>query len=161
MILVPNRHRSRKKESAICKTGNLAAADSRLGRLYTSRRRPIRIGLWCSLSVRPFDLPRYLARSIAEQWGRDDLTHAIRLIAPRSAAKDLPLDRKLEALKGTIEVDKDLVGGKVILLIDDLYQSGTSMNYLGMLLLEAGAKKVFGLACEKTCRNDANPHKGW
>jgi hypothetical protein len=25
------------------------------------------------------------------------------------------------------------------------------MNYIAMQLLEAGAKRVFGLACEKTC----------
>jgi predicted amidophosphoribosyltransferase len=43
-----------------------------------------------------------------------------------------------------------------VLLLDDLYQSGVSMNYCGLLLLQAGAKKIFGLACEKTCRNDDN-----
>ena len=41
-------------------------------------------------------------------------------------------------------------------LVDDLYQSGVSMNYVAILLLEAGARKVFGLACEKTCSNDDN-----
>lgn len=30
------------------------------------------------------------------------------------------------------------------------------MNWVGMELLNAGARKVFGLACEKTCRNDDN-----
>jgi hypothetical protein len=30
------------------------------------------------------------------------------------------------------------------------------MNYVAMLLLEAGAKKVYGMACEKTCSNDDN-----
>ena len=44
----------------------------------------------------------------------------------------------------------------VVLLVDDLYQSGVSTNYVAMLMLEAGAKEVFGLACEKTCRNDDN-----
>ena len=48
------------------------------------------------------------------------------------------------------------VKGRKILLIDDLYQSGITMNYVAMLLLEQGAKKVYGLACEKTCRNDDN-----
>lgn len=47
-------------------------------------------------------------------------------------------------------------GSEVVLLVDDLYQSGVSMNYVAMLLLEAGAKKVFGLSCEKTCSNDDN-----
>jgi len=41
-----------------------------------------------------------------------------------------------------------------VLLIDDLYQSGASSYHVAMLMLETGAKKVFGLACEKTCRND-------
>jgi len=33
-----------------------------------------------------------------------------------------------------------------VLLLDDLYQSGVSMNYGGLLLVEAGASKVFGLS---------------
>jgi predicted amidophosphoribosyltransferase len=45
---------------------------------------------------------------------------------------------------------------KPVLLLDDLYQSEVSMNYCALLLLQAGAKKIFGLACEKTCRNDGN-----
>jgi predicted amidophosphoribosyltransferase len=46
--------------------------------------------------------------------------------------------------------------GRTVLLLDDLYQSGISMNYVAMELLAAGVKEVFGLACEKTCRNDDN-----
>ena len=45
---------------------------------------------------------------------------------------------------------------KRVLLLDDLYPSGVSMNYCAPLLVQAGAKKIFGLACEKTCRNDDN-----
>ena len=70
--------------------------------------------------------------------------------------KDALLEDKLEALEGTIEVDPEPFKDKVVLLVDDLYQSGVSMNYVAMLLLEAGAKKVYGLACEKTCSNDDN-----
>lgn len=43
-----------------------------------------------------------------------------------------------------------------ILLVDDLYQSGISMNYVAMLLRAHGAAAVYGLALEKTCRNDDN-----
>lgn len=53
-------------------------------------------------------------------------------------------------------MDKDVFTGKRVLLVDDLYQSGVSMNYCGLLLLNAGASKIFGLACEKACRNDDN-----
>jgi predicted amidophosphoribosyltransferase len=55
-----------------------------------------------------------------------------------------------------MELDDGVFTGKRVLLVDDLYQSGISMNYCALLLLRAGAKKVFGLACEKTCRNDDN-----
>jgi predicted amidophosphoribosyltransferase len=59
-------------------------------------------------------------------------------------------------LDGTIKVDHELYKGKTVLLVDDLYQSGVSINYAAMLLLDAGAKKIFGLSCEKTCSNDDN-----
>ncbi|HEV7516029.1 MAG TPA: hypothetical protein VGR07_06990 [Thermoanaerobaculia bacterium] len=41
-------------------------------------------------------------------------------------------------------------------MVDDLYQSGISMNYVAMELLAGGARAVLGLACEKTCSNDDN-----
>ena len=68
----------------------------------------------------------------------------------------MPLGEKLDTLLGSIEVDADVFAKKHVLLIDDLYQSGISMNYCALLLLKAGASKIFGLACEKTCRNDDN-----
>ena len=70
--------------------------------------------------------------------------------------KDAILEDKLGVLEGTIEVDPGPFEDKVVLLVDDLYQSGVSMNYVAMLLLEDGAKKVYGFACEKTCSNDDN-----
>lgn len=42
---------------------------------------------------------------------------------------------------------------KKILLIDDLYQSGISMNYAAMHILEAGAIAVNGLSIVKALRN--------
>lgn len=103
-----------------------------------------------------FDLSCHIAAGIAENWGRVDLTSAVRTVKERPPMKDALLEDKLEALEGTIEVDPEPFKDKVVLLVDDLYQSGVSMNYVAMLLLEAGAKKVYGLACEKTCSNDDN-----
>jgi hypothetical protein len=103
-----------------------------------------------------FDLPTHLAAGIASERGIEDVSTAARTIKARKAVKNTPVEGKLELLEGSIEIDARSVKGKTILLIDDLYQSGVSMNYMAMLLLEAGAKKVFGLAVEKTCRNDDN-----
>jgi flavodoxin len=102
-----------------------------------------------------FNLPRYLAKRIAEKWGKEDLSEYL-TGKPRNSMKEVPLAKKLDTLLGTIEVTDGVFDGRNVLLLDDLYQSGVSMNYCGLILRQAGAKKIFGLACEKTCRNDDN-----
>lgn len=116
----------------------------------------------CVVSMPPSDptkkynLPRHLAAGIAAELGLEDLSKHVRTIKARGSIKGVPLAQKLDTLLGTIEVDAGVFDGKHVLLIDDLYQSGISMNYCALLLLKAGASKIFGLACEKTCRNDDN-----
>ena len=106
--------------------------------------------------AKSYNLPAYLAGRIAEKWKRGDLTGQVRAVKSRNSIKGVRLAQKLDTLVGTIKVTKDVFAGKRVLLVDDLYQSGISMNYCALLLLRAGARKVFGLACEKTCRNDDN-----
>lgn len=103
-----------------------------------------------------FDLPEYLADRISKRLGKPDKTVAVQTISARTASKDILLEDKLSTVRGTIEVDNDAIQDEIVLLIDDLYQSGVTMNYVAMLLLEVGATKVFGLSCEKTCSNDDN-----
>ncbi len=107
--------------------------------------------------ARQYSLPRHLARRISE--ARPDLpdfSSHVRTKRVRESVKDVPHAAKLDTLLGTIAVDPGVFNGRKVLLIDDLYQSGITMNYSGLQLLQAGAKKIFGLACEKTCRNDDN-----
>jgi hypothetical protein len=106
--------------------------------------------------TKTYNLPRYLADQISAKLNLPDLSQHVRTIKVRNSIKAVPLAQKLDTLLGTIAVDSGVFDGKHVLLIDDLYQSGISMNYCGLLLLRAGAKKIFGLACEKTCRNDDN-----
>jgi hypothetical protein len=107
-----------------------------------------------------FDLPLYLVKKISKEWNKEDLSYAVQTTKARPSVKDQEtIEGKLEALEGSVQIDPDIVQGKSIVILDDLYQSGISMNYVAMLLQEAGAKKVFGLACEKTSRNDVNPSR--
>jgi len=103
-----------------------------------------------------FDLPQTLAAEICRRWSRPDLSAAVRTVRSRPPIKNSALLDKLNAIDGTVEADAAAFRGKSVLLIDDIYQSGVSMNYVGMVLIEAGARKVLGLACEKTCTNDDN-----
>ncbi|RMH38224.1 MAG: hypothetical protein D6689_19855 [Deltaproteobacteria bacterium] len=102
-----------------------------------------------------YSLPAVLAERIAGETGVP-WVEAARTVSAREQMKNISLDDKLRELDGTIRIDASSVQGKTVLLLDDLYQSGVSMNYVGMLLVEAGATAVLGLAVEKTCRNDDN-----
>jgi hypothetical protein len=106
--------------------------------------------------AKTYNLPRRLAEGIAKVSGREDLSGAVTTIKARSGLKNTPKAEKLATLRGTIAVDAQAFQGKNVLLVDDLYQSGISINYCALLLLQAGAEKVFGLCCEKTCSNDDN-----
>ena len=105
---------------------------------------------------KPYNLPRRLARGIAGGWKREDLSDLVTTVKGRKGLKGIPISQKLETLEGTIKVDGEVFKEKNVLLVDDLYQSGISLNYCALLLLRAGAERVYGLACEKTCRNDDN-----
>jgi len=105
---------------------------------------------------KPYNLPRHIAERIAAKWNREDLSEHVKTIKPRNSIKSVAVAGKLDTLLGTIEVDAGVFHKKNVLLIDDLYQSGITMNYCALMLLRAGARKIFGLACEKTCRNDDN-----
>lgn len=104
----------------------------------------------------PFDFPRSLAEGVARELAIPYVA-ALRTVKDRPKLAGLPLAAKLEALRDTVSLDPcEDVTQKNVLLVDDVYQSGITMNYNGMQLLEAGARAIFGLALEKTCRNDDN-----
>ena len=108
-----------------------------------------------SMPKREYHLSSVIASHVANDWEREDLSDAVKKVTKTEQVKNLPLEKKLQTIEGSIEVISE-VEGKKVLLIDDLYQSGITMNWVAMQLLEAGAKRVFGLACEKTCSNDDN-----
>lgn len=105
---------------------------------------------------KPHDLPRHIAKGIAAGLGKHDLCGYVKTSQARQSVRESSWDEKLPVIEGTVSVTPCVFEGKTVLLIDDLYQSGVTMNYVAMQLLEAGAKKVFGFACEKTCSNDDN-----
>lgn len=102
-----------------------------------------------------FHLSLELVRELAERTGKRDGTTMIRKVRETPKLQDLPLDEKLKALRGAIEITGD-VEGKSIILIDDLYQSGSTMWTVAKLLKKKGARRVLGLACVKSWRDTDN-----
>jgi hypothetical protein len=103
-----------------------------------------------------FDLPRDLAKIISEQRNIENLSEHVKTIKQRDQLKEVVVGNRLDTIVGTIAVDAEVFKGKTVLLIDDVYQSGVSINYVAMLLQHAGASKIYGLACDKTCSNTDN-----
>lgn len=106
--------------------------------------------------TKPFNLPRYLASEIGKALKVSDRSSGVQTVKARESLRETDIKKKLSTIEGTISVDPTVLQHQVVLLIDDIYQSGVSMNYTAMLLLKAGANRVYGLACEKTCTNDDN-----
>ena len=63
----------------------------------------------------------------------------------------LPERRRL--LEGAFAVSRSEVEGEPILLLDDLYRSGATLNAVAEALTQAGAAAVFALALTKTRKN--------
>jgi predicted amidophosphoribosyltransferase len=69
--------------------------------------------------------------------------------------RHLPIEQKLKTLAGAFHLNES-VDGNTVLIIDDLYQSGTSAWSLAKYLKENGAREVYCLACVKSWRDTDN-----
>lgn len=102
------------------------------------------------------NLPTYIVNYITKPHHLVDITGYAYWANPKRRLKELPLDEKWTTLEqADLRVNKDLTDTTVILL-DDLYQSGLTMQYVAMKLQEAGAKAIFGLTLVKSRRDSDN-----
>lgn len=67
--------------------------------------------------------------------------------------KELDLKNKISTLNSVNLNIKTDVKNKSIIVIDDLYQSGTTLQYIGMKFKDAGASYVYGLSFVKARNN--------
>jgi hypothetical protein len=104
-----------------------------------------------------FDLPRELAKGIQLGTGKDDVTPWLVLDGKTQSAKAVELSHKWDvwAQCSAAYVGPNLTGRRVLLL-DDKYQSGITIQYWASKLLELGAAEVHGLSMVKTLRDTDN-----
>lgn len=62
-------------------------------------------------------------------------------------------DERRRLLEGAFMVSRSIAEGERILLLDDLYRSGATLNAAAEALADAGAAAVFALALTKTRKN--------
>ena len=59
-------------------------------------------------------------------------------------------DSKHENVLGAFDIEDDIVKGKTILLIDDIYDSGATLKEVGSILTQKGAKYIVPIVIAKT-----------
>ena len=103
-----------------------------------------------------FDLPTYIANSVAISLGLNDISDRLSRKNGKEELKEMPIEEKWAALGNAgLVCDFEPETLSPVILIDDLYQSGTTMQFTAAKLLEAGFSRVYGLAVVKG-RGDSN-----
>lgn len=113
-----------------------------------------------------YDLPRELAKLLVMKLeGTQLLRKEIPLVRPalevnKPIFKELMVGRKITAWEKILSEGRIRLSGSIegcaVYVIDDLYQSGTTMWSYAKYLKSCGAAAVFGLACVKTLRDTDN-----
>lgn len=119
--------------------------------------------LICSVPPSPgkdFDLPSRVTSLVSSKVGKKDVTDGFVYNGLKSSVKKSTFDEKWDvwekaqvSFKNSAELN---VNDKSVILIDDKYQSGITIQYIAMKLQQAGAHNVYGLSFVKTLRDTDN-----
>jgi len=102
-------------------------------------------------------LPHRIVSNL-EGFDFEDISDLVTWTSKKRSVKDAEsAEEKLEILEESgLQISQGVdLKGKTVLLFDDLYMSGLSMQYVAMKLKEAGAARVFGLCTVKSWNNTA------
>ncbi|HBD9275105.1 TPA: hypothetical protein KLD64_001152 [Legionella pneumophila] len=104
-----------------------------------------------------FDLPSIVVRIVSSKLGKTDITNRFTFDHPKISLKSLSLEEKwFEWEKTKLNFHRDGLNGKTVIIIDDKYQSGTTIEYIAMKIQEAGVGSIYGLCFVKTMRDTDN-----
>jgi predicted amidophosphoribosyltransferase len=101
-----------------------------------------------------FDLPTLLAEEIARATGQSVATAGLRKTRdtrPMKACRTIK--EKIDNLSGAFVADPSVFRGQSVVIVDDVYETGFSLNEVGRTVRQAGAALVLGLAATKTARD--------
>lgn len=104
-----------------------------------------------------FDLPREIVSRVSQKISKPNITDHFEFKQEKLwSAKECSLEEKWKNWEDTGVSFKEDIQGKTVLLIDDLYQSGISLQYIAMKLQDAGCKEVYGLTVVKSWSDTDN-----
>jgi ATP-dependent DNA helicase RecQ len=100
-------------------------------------------------------LVEMFARQVAAKLGIEYLS-VITKVRPTQEQKNFTNRvQKADNVKGAFSVSSpELVAGRILLLIDDIYDSGYMLREVGQTLMQVGAKAVYPLTITRTAHSD-------
>ncbi len=119
--------------------------------------------LICSVPQSPekdFDMPSKVTSLVSGKISKQNVTSGFVFGEEKPFVKSASIDGKWDIWEAAqVSFKNNLtftVKDKTVILIDDKYQSGTTMQYIAMKLQQAGASKVYGLCFVKTMSDTDN-----
>ncbi|MDP3340751.1 hypothetical protein [Frigidibacter sp.] len=110
-----------------------------------------------AMAEKQFDLPAKLSVAISQLVGKYDITPHFQVKNKRKSLKDCSLDEKWDAWEEASVVLSDFdLSGRSVILIDDKYQSGITVQFFGRVLQAYGCNSAHGLCMVKTLRDTDN-----
>jgi ATP-dependent DNA helicase RecQ len=107
-----------------------------------------------SNSDKAYDLPAFLCQELSKRLGTPAPTDALRKTRASKPMKDFrTISEKIDNVQGAFLADAPQIRGKRVLLVDDIYQTGFSINEAGKAMQLAHAACVFGLVATKTMQD--------
>jgi predicted amidophosphoribosyltransferase len=104
-------------------------------------------------SDKKFDLPRFIVEKIVEQIPFTNGNDYVKKIKDTKPIKDCTPQEKTEILQDAFSVEQiKFIKNKRIILMDDIYYSGATINAVAATLMNAGAVQVLGLVATKAGR---------
>ncbi len=99
------------------------------------------------LKLRGYNQSEELAKELSSVSRAPLLTNVLLKTASTKSQMELSKSEREENLRGVFLVkNAEKITNKKILLVDDVYTTGSTMNECARILKEAGAKSVYGLA---------------
>lgn len=116
-----------------------------------------KVGLICAVPPKPgksWDLPSALVQRISALNGLENLTRNLRWVKrPVRDLKGLESEDKWPILQEAGLVYNGRLEGQSVLVLDDMYETGTTMNFTAGSLQAGGAGSLLGLSIVKAWRN--------
>ena len=106
-----------------------------------------------AIANKKFDLPSFIVGHVLDQVNLLDGRGFVEKTRTTKPIKDCTPQEKTEILQDVFVVnDVTAIKGKKIILLDDIYLSGVTMNTVASVLINAGAAQVLGLVATKAGR---------